>query len=478
MADTYYDIIIIGCGSAGLSVGLFINKAGLKVLMISKTKQDIGGECLNDGCIPSKALVHVAKIVRYAWSAGQFGLGISGQADIKKAIQYIHGRQQIIRLHENSRSLEDQGIEVAIGEAKFTRKNEIAVAGKLYRAKNIVIATGSKPRRLDVPGVEQVKYYDNENIFDIDFFPNRLLVIGGGPVGIEIAQAMGRLGCRVTVIQNTNKLLEHDEDSISAVLLEQLKKEGIKFLFNTEVCLFPSANEAIVMSQGDLINVNFDVVFVGIGRDPNYESLQLQQAGIAVKDNKIVVDDYLRTTNKNVFVCGGVAGSLQFSHVAEFHARILINNFFYPWKKKLNYDYISWVTFTDPEVATFGLNERQLKQRKIPYRKLEQDLSGDDRAVVDDYRYSKGILYISKKGLLKKEKILGGAMIAPNAGELVQELILANVSQLSINHIFNKIYPYPVASRINQQLITKHREAVLTDSVKKWLQRAYNLFGR
>ncbi len=231
------------------------------------------------------------------------------------------------------------------------------------------------------------------------------------------------------------------------------------------------------MKDGTIKNIQFDAVFVSIGRELNIETLQLANAGIQVKEGKIVADEYLRTTNKQVFVCGDVAGDLKFSHAAEFHARILLNNFFSPFNKKLNNDHLSWVTFTDPEVASFGLNEQQLKERKIEYERLEQDFEDDDRAITDDYRYGKLVLFISSKGLLKKQKVLGGTMVAPNAGELIQELILANTRGMSINSIFNKIYPYPVATRINQKAIVQYKQQSLTEGIKKLLRFAYKIFS-
>jgi pyruvate/2-oxoglutarate dehydrogenase complex dihydrolipoamide dehydrogenase (E3) component len=478
MPDKTFEIIIIGVGSGGLSIGLFMAKAGFSVLMISKTDKDIGGECLNDGCVPSKAFIHVSRIAHQAKLAAHFGLKVTGKADIKKAMDYIYQKQEVIREHENATWLEEQGIDVALGEATFSGKNNVEVNGKRYAAKKIVIATGSRPRTLKVPGVEKVKYYDNENIFHISQMPERLLMIGGGPIGIEIAQAMNRLGSEVTVVQQAERILEHDDSSVTEILLQQLKKEGIIFFFNAKVDSFISANEAIIKLKNDeTINIQFDAVFVGIGRELDLEPLQLNNAGIQVDNNKIVVDKYLRTSNKNIFVCGDVAGDLQFSHAAEFHARILLNNFFSPFNKKLNDDHMSWVTFTDPELATFGLNEKQIKKRKISYIKLEQSFQDDDRAIVDDYQYAKMIVYISKGGWFKKEKILGGTMVAPHAGELIQELVLANTSKLSINSIFNKIYAYPVASRINQLLILKHKEDSLTNTIKKLLHTAFKIFS-
>jgi pyruvate/2-oxoglutarate dehydrogenase complex dihydrolipoamide dehydrogenase (E3) component len=476
MAKTLYDIIVIGSGSGGLSVGFFMNKAGFKVLMISKSDMDIGGDCLNDGCVPSKAFIHVARIAHQAKRAANFGLQLNGSIDIKKATDYVYGRQEIIRVHENAAWLKEQGIEVALGDAHFTGKNEVEVDGKKYSGKKVVIATGSKPRKLNVPGVEQVKYYDNENIFHINELPRRLLVIGGGPIGMEIAEAMSRLGSTVTVVETGEMILEHDDRAVTLILLQQLQKEGIEFLFNASTQSFSSANDAVVkLKDGTIKNIQFDAVFVSIGRELNIETLQLANAGIEVKEGKIVANKYLRTTNKQVFVCGDVAGDLKFSHAAEFHARILLNNFFSPFNKKLNNDHLSWVTFTDPEVASFGLNEQQLKERKIEYERLEQDFEDDDRAITDDYRYGKLVLFISSKGLLKKQKVLGGTMVAPNAGELIQELILANTRSLSINSIFNKIYPYPVASRINQKAIIHYKQEGLTEGLKKLLRFAFKI---
>ena len=478
MTQNRYDIIVIGAGSGGLSIGLFMNKVGFKVLMLTKTDEDIGGDCLNDGCVPSKALIHVSRIVNSASVAKDFGLQVSGKVDIKKAIEYVYSKQEVIRKHENAQWLKDQGVDIVLGNAAFTGKNEVEANGKRYKGKKIVIATGSNPKKLNIPGIEKIKYFDNESVFHIQELPERLLVIGGGPIGIEIAQALNRIGSRVTIVHQGDMILGHDDKTLAEILLKQLQLEGIEFLFNANTESFTSPTEGIIkLENGTTSKINFDAVFVGIGRELILGPLNLQNAGIAVSDNKITIDKYLRTTNKDVFVCGDIAGDLQFSHAAEFHARILLNNFFSPFKKKLDNRHMSWVTFTDPELATFGLNENQLIQRKISYRKLEQDLSRDDRAVVDNYQYAKLILYISKGGWFKKQIILGGTMIAPNAGELIQELILANANNISVKAIFNKIYPYPVASRVNQHLIVKLKEEDLTGTVKKLLYKAYKIFS-
>ncbi|WP_257667946.1 dihydrolipoyl dehydrogenase family protein [Parapedobacter tibetensis] len=478
MDQNKYDIIVIGCGSGGLSVGLFMRMVGLNVLMVSKSDHDIGGDCLNDGCVPSKALIHAAKIAHYAKQAQNFGLSIEGRIDIKKVTDYIKSGQEKIRVHENAAWLREQGIDVALGEAFFVGKNEIAVSGTRYQAKKIVIATGSSPKKLHVPGVEKVAYYDNENIFNIATVPKRLLVIGAGPIGMEISQAMSRLGSKVTVLSHGKHLLPHDDQSVSTVLLEQLKKEGITLQFDAEITSFSSPNEAVVTRQdGSTEHIFFDAVFVGIGRKIVLETLHLNNAGIEVQGNKIKTDAYLRTSNKHVFVCGDVAGDLQFSHAAEFHARILLNNFFSPFRKRLRNDHFSWVTFTDPEVATFGLSEQALKERNISYTKLEQDFKDDDRAVTDNYQYGKLILYLTRKNIFGKQRLLGGTMVAPNAGELIQELVMANSQGLSVNALFDKIYPYPTASRINQKAIVDLKSRGLGSVVKRLLRVTYKLFS-
>lgn len=479
MPENKFDIIVIGCGSAGLSVGLFMNKAGFKILMLSKTDQSIGGDCLNDGCVPSKSLIHVAKIINSAKKVSHFGLTITGEVDIKKTIAYVFEKQEVIRKHENASWLKEQGVKVALGNARFTDKNAIEVNGIKYSGKKIVIATGSRPRKLNIPGIELVKYYDNTNIFTLNNLPERILIIGGGPIGIEIAQALRRLGSEVTIVHQESHILEHDDSHVTNVLLNQLQKEGIEIILNAKIQGFNSATEAVIsLHNGSSKIIQTDAIFVAIGRELNTETLDLHKASIELKDKNIIVDKYLRTTNKNVFVCGDVAGNLQFSHAAEFHARIILNNLFLPIKKRLNNDHMSWVTFTDPELATFGLSEKQLKERKINYERLEQDFDHDDRAIVDDYRYGKMILFISSKKLFKSQHILGGTMICPNAGELVQELILANTNKLPINAIFNKIYPYPVASRINQKSIVQYKQKLLTERLTKVLRFVFKLFNQ
>lgn len=472
-----FDIIVIGAGSAGLSVGLGMTTLGFNVLMIARSEKEIGGECLNTGCIPSKALTHAAKIVHYARMAETFGWEGKGVTDWHKVLDYVKKAQNIIRTHENSEALQRVGIAVELGHAQFVDKRSVQVNGKIFTGKKIVIATGSRPQRLTIPGIERVAHFDTETIFEMDNLPESLLVVGGGPVGVEIAQAMCRLGSRVTLVHNGQTILEHDDPALTEILIRRLEAEGITILLNSELDSFTSAREARVKSKdGESHSILFDSAFFATGRVLNIDGLQLQKAGIQVSGGRIESNDYLQTSNKQVFLCGDVVGGLKFSHVAEYHARILINNFFSPFKKKYRVDHLSWVTFTDPEIATFGLNETHLKGRRISYERIEQDFDQDDRAVTDDYRYGKLILLLKKGGFRGRKQILGGSMTAPNAGELIQELLLLQIQGSSLNPLFDKIYAYPISTRINQQPAVRYKERQLTSAARKLLKWAFKLF--
>ncbi len=466
-----FDIIVIGAGSGGLNIAGFMNRAGFRVLLVDKSDEHIGGDCLNFGCVPSKALIHVARMVHNAKRSAEFGLTVDGGVDWKKVRDYIKAKQAIIRTHENAEWFRGRGMTVVLGSAEFVSPNSICVAGTTYSAKKIVIATGSRPRVLTESGIERVaRILNNENIFDMEILPKKLLVIGGGPIGIEISQALSLLGSEVLVSHHGETILGKEDPEISNVLLAELKKQGVQFLLGSKLKEFVSGNEAILVDEFDKeVHVQFDAVFVGIGRVLNVEGLELLKANIAMNDRGgIEVDEYLRTTNKNVFLCGDIAGGFQFTHAAEMHAATILRNFFSPFKRKFSGDKIAWTTFTFPEVATYGLREEELKMRGISYTALATSFEEDDRAITDEYQYGKAKMFVSPKG-----KILGGTMVAPNAGELIQELVLANSANISIKDIFNKTYPYPTATRINKRLITPLFANSLTALNKKLLQLLY-----
>lgn len=469
--SNYFDIIVIGAGSGGLNVSSFMAKAGFGVLLIDRQEQAIGGDCLNFGCVPSKALIHVAREIYAARSAGRFGLSVSGTTDIVKVTGYIKEKQTIIRQDENSEALGKKGITVKLGEAKFADPDSITLNGEIYRSKKIVLAAGSRPRRLLIPGIERVKnIFSNENIFDISFLPQHLVVIGNGPIGLEIGQAFFYLGSQVTIISRGDGILDKEDPEMSDLLMKHLKELGMGFELNVEPIRFEGEDSLILRdSEKKEKPVKFDAVLVAIGRELNTGGLDLERAGVKLNGSRLEIDKYLRTTNKNILAIGDIAGLHQFTHAAELHASVILKNLFSPVRKPLNSDRMNWVTFTDPELATFGLSEKEIINRGMQYSVIKRNFATEDRAIIDEATGGLLKIFISKSG-----EILGGSMLAKNAGEMVQELILAQSAGLKLNALFKKIYPYPVASRVNRKAASEFMAGQLTNLAKKLLRILYH----
>ncbi|PJA87207.1 MAG: mercuric reductase [Candidatus Moranbacteria bacterium CG_4_9_14_3_um_filter_42_9] len=464
-----FDVIVIGAGSGGLNIAGFMNRVGLRVLLIDKEDRTIGGDCLNFGCVPSKALIHVARLIRAGRRAERFGMSGSGEIDMKKVMGYVNDKKEIIRQKENAAYLRNLGMTVVLGKASFAGLRTVEVNGARYRGKKIVIATGSRPRHLDIPGIESVKVYNNENIFSIRSTPKKMVVVGAGPIGVEIGQAMVAFGSEVTIIGS--RLLGKEDPEMVAPLKEALERDGVKLLLGYRPVKVEDGGTLVIRNeQGEEQKIPFDMLFESIGRKFNFSELDLEKAGIAVDEKgKLVIDECLRTTNRNVLVCGDAAGGHMFTHAAELHAAVIIKNFFSPWKKKLDTDAMAWVTYSSPEIATFGLSERTLQARRVAYEVVAKDFSESDYAIVNDDTSGKIKLLLSPKGI-----ILGGSIVASNAGELAQELMLAQSNGIKIKAFMNKVYPYPTAARINHSLVLDHMSKKLTGPIKKLLRLLFH----
>jgi pyruvate/2-oxoglutarate dehydrogenase complex dihydrolipoamide dehydrogenase (E3) component len=469
-----YDIIIIGAGSGGLNIAVFMASTGLKVLLIDKKDESIGGDCLNHGCVPSKSLIHIAREIHTARAVGKYGVTASGDVDLSMVMKSVQEKIATIRKHENAEHFRNLGIDVVLGHAQFTNEREVSVNGKSYVGKNIILATGSRPRKLTVPVGEHAHVISNEDIFTLTQLPKKLVVVGVGPIGIELGQAFLMLGSTVTFIGNESRILPREKEEYAEVIYSNLLKQGATFQFSNDVIEIKDDTTIIIKNKDtqEMCTLQADIVLVAIGRQLNIENLGLENAGIEVEKGKVVVDEHLRTTNKHVYLCGDVAGGYQFTHAAELHAQVILNNLFNPFsKKKVSYDAFSWVTYTTPELATFGQSEDTLRATGKVYEKLETTFMDDDRAITSGTEYGKSEVYVDARS----KKILGGTMVADNAGELVQEIILSLEAGVSINHIFNKIYPYPVASRINKSLISNYFRKRFSDSKKQVLRFLYGL---
>lgn len=475
-----HDLIVIGAGSAGLGCAGFGSVIGLKVALIDKTADNFGGDCLNYGCVPSKALLHVASLFAGGKKAESFGLKTSGKADFKAVMAYVHARQEVIRAHETPAHFrEEYGTDTIVGTAQLTDDQAVSVNGQKLTAPRIVLATGSVPRHLELPGSDLVRQWDNESLFwELAELPDHLLIVGGGPISCEMAQAFVRLGSQVTLLVRGERLLDKDPPRMGEILVNSLRKEGVDIRFNTEIDSFSDAHTAVLKKEGTGAKIEFSHLLVAIGRAVRTTNLGLKAAGVAVEKGRIVTDDYYRTTNPKIYAIGDAYGAEMFSHGAEFHNTQLWNNLINPFRKKHRLDKFTWVTFTDPEVAQFGLTVAQLKERNIAFETIEQPLESDDRAIAADYRNGHLTLYVSK-GFLNGGKLLGGCMAAPAAGEMIQELHLLQSLGMKYSKLTNKIYAYPVGSRINQKGARQGASDFLTQNwVTKLLRFIYLLRNR
>ncbi|MGB3546848.1 MAG: FAD-dependent oxidoreductase [Saprospiraceae bacterium] len=472
MSSYTHDVIVIGAGAGGLGAAGFGASIGLRVALIDKEARNFGGDCLNYGCVPSKSLLHVAKQFAGAREAARFGLETAGHADFKKVMAYVHERIEIIRKHETPEYFDRTvGTESIIGEARLTGEREVTVNGRRLTARIIVLATGSAARKLDVPGADQFKQYDNESLFwELDELPEHLLVVGGGPIACEMSQAFVRLGSRVTMINRGERLMDKDPAAAAAVLERQLRREGVDIRHESEVESFYDARTAI-LKGGE--NLTFSHCLTAVGRSVRTQGLDLPAAGVLVEDGKIVTDDYYRTTNPAIYAVGDAYGREMFSHAAEKHNTDLWTNLLSPIDKKHKLDHFSWVTFTEPEVATFGKTPEQLEREGTDYEIVTTPFTDDDRAIAADFRESVLILYLST-GLLSGGKVLGGCMAAPTAGEMVQELLLLQILGESYGTLGSKLYAYPVASRINQKAARERtKEKLFTPLAKRAMRIAF-----
>lgn len=468
-----YDIIIIGAGSGGLNVAGFFSRLSLRILLIDKNSNRIGGDCLNTGCVPSKALIHIANQVHDAKKAEIFlhdRATVASQVDIKKVTDYITAKQSEIRESENVEYLQKKGISFIEGEAFFVDTKTVQVGTDLYTAKHIVLATGSRPRKSGIENDNSVSEYTNETIFTIDVLPKNIVCIGGGPISCELGQAFSRLGSKVTILTTGSRILEKETEEVSGVLESVFEKEGIRVVKNAVVEKIASGSVHYNVS-GSTESLQVDAVFWGIGRDLALDdSLGLDKAGIMKHENgsKLIVDEYLRTTNKNVYVVGDVAGNYQFTHAAEMHANVVITNMLSPRKKTFSAKHIAWVTYTSPEIATFGIQKSDAESKGLEV--IRYSFSHDDRAIIDENQQGFVEVYIDKKGYIH-----GGTMVGNNAGELVQELILAMSTKVSLSQIFTKVYPYPSASRVNKSLAGVWEERRLGKFTKIVLKYLYKI---
>lgn len=446
MARYQYDVIVIGGGSGGLTAARLAAALGARTALIDKER--LGGDCLHYGCVPSKALIHVAKVVAQTKEATALGLA---PADLRVDLARVSARiQQVIERVAEGEQIYVEGVDVRFGQARFRSAHELDLNGEALSSKSFLIATGSRPRVPDLPGLGEAGYLTNESIFDLRVLPSSLVVVGGGPVGVEMAQAFARLGSQVTLLQGRERLLPREEPEVSAAIAQALRKDGVRVELGTRLeAVSQRGGKKIARArQGEqLVQVEADDLLIALGRVPNLEGLNLEAAGVAVGSRGIATDAYLRATAANVFAIGDVIGGYLFTHVAAYQAGVAVRNMLVPvGRKKVDYRALPWVTFTDPEAARVGLTEEEARQTGQAIRVVRLPWHAIDRAQTED-----ALAGFIKLILTPKGEILGAHLVGARAGELLGELALAMRHHLGINKVLATIHAYPTLSTGLQQ---------------------------
>ena len=443
------DICIIGAGSGGLSVAAGAAQLGRKVVLIEKG--EMGGDCLNYGCVPSKALLAAGKHAQTVRDSAAFGVAPQEPSiDFSAVREHVRGVIASIAPHDSQERFEGFGVRVIRAAARFVDARTVEAGGETIKAKHFVIATGSSPFRPPIPGLEDVPYFTNETIFENDVKPDHLIIVGGGPIGMEMAQAHRRLGAEVTVVEASKALAKDDPDA-AAVVLAALRDEGVSILEDTRVAsvaLGPNGGvEVSLEANGARRTLSGSHILIAVGRRPNVFDMGLEAAGVEHSERGIKVDDRLRTSVKRIYAMGDVIGGRQFTHVAGYHAGIIVRNILFKVPAKNQDDLAPWTTYTDPELAQVGLTEASAREKHGDKIRVARWSAGEnDRAQTE--RRTEGFIKVITD---RKGRILGATIVAPHAGELINPWALALSSRLKISAFTAYIAPYPTYGELSKR---------------------------
>lgn len=444
--EIHADICVIGAGSGGLSVAAGAAKLGARTVLIERHR--MGGDCLNTGCVPSKSLLAAAHAAQTIRDAGRFGIQTPPPVVAMQAVHdHVHRVIAAIEPHDSQARFEGLGVTVLREHGRFLDPRTVQAGNHRIRARRFVLATGSRPAIPAIPGLEQTPFFTNETIFDNTAPLPHLIVLGGGPIGLELAQAHRRLGSEVTLLIRSRPLPK-DDPELAALVLERLQAEGIQILTGLKFLAAAPQDGGVLLTvehQGQVRRMAGSHLLVATGRRPNLDDLGLESAGIDATPTGITVDARLRTRNRNVFAIGDVIGGPLFTHVAGYHAGIVIRNALFRIPAKVDYRALPWVTYTDPELAQVGLTEAAARAAGHAVRILAKPFSENDRARAEGR--TEGLL---KVVVTPKGGILGASMAGPHAGELIQPWILAISQGLKIGAMATFIAPYPTLGEINK----------------------------
>lgn len=463
-----YNLIVIGGGSAGLVSSYIAAAVKAKVALIEKYR--MGGDCLNTGCVPSKALIRSAKILAYAKRAKEFGFNQATiEFDFKNVMQRVRDIVKQIEPHDSYQRYASLGVDCIEGEAKITSAHSVEVNGKILTTRSIIVATGARPMLPSIPGLDKIDYLTSDNVWDLKELPKKLMVLGGGPIGSEMAQAFSRLGAKVTLVEMAPHILMREDKEVIELVTEKFSEEGIQVLTNHKAKEF-KGNQLVCEYEGKDVTIEFDKVIVALGRKANVIGFGLEKLGVEIKETgTIQANPFLQTNIPSIYVCGDVTGPYQFTHTAAHQAwYACVNALFSPFKRfKVDYSVIPWATFIDPEVARVGLNEKDAKAANIPYELTIYGIDDLDRAIADSEAYG----FVKILTVPRKDKILGVTIVGAHAGDLIVEYILAMKHNIGLNKIFGTIHIYPTLAEANKYAAGTWKKAHVPVFMMKVLEK-------
>jgi pyruvate/2-oxoglutarate dehydrogenase complex dihydrolipoamide dehydrogenase (E3) component len=466
-----YNLVVIGGGTAGLVSASIAAGLGGKVALIERHL--LGGDCLNVGCVPSKALIRAARAAAEARSAGRFGVQ-TGEVtvDFAAVMERMRRLRADISPHDSAARFRDLGVDVFIGDGRFTGTDTIRVGDKTLRFAKAVIATGARASAPPISGIETVPFLTNESLFNLTELPRRFGIVGAGPIGCEMAQSFARFGSEVFLVETEHGVLPKEDRDAAAVVRKALIRDGVTILgHGKHVRVFPGPDGIRLQagSTNDGYDVAVDQLLVAAGRAPNVENLGLEAAGIAFDPSGVTVDDRLQTTNPRVYACGDVCSRFQFTHAADFMARMVVQNALFKGRKRAGSLLIPWSTYTSPELAHVGLHEADAKAQGIEVTTYTQEMSKVDRAILDDETEGFVRVHVAKG----TDRIVGATIVAAHAGEMISEITLAMNGKIGLGKLGSSIHPYPTQTEAIRKLGDLHSRTRLTPLVKslfeKWL---------
>lgn len=478
MSSFDYDIAIIGGGAAGLTITAGAAQLGARTLLIEK-ESALGGDCLHYGCVPSKTLIKTAHVYHQIKQAEQFGLpaAVIGPVNYRDVAARIQDVIATIQVHDSVERFCGLGAQVEFGAPEFLDEHAVRLNGKTISAKQWIIATGSSPAPPRLDALNNISYLTNKEIFSLDELPASMIVLGAGPIAMEMAQAFNRLGTRVQVVQRSGQILSKEDKDMADTVMAAMEEEGVEFFLNATLvdARQTGNNKEIIIEdkEGNTTTLQADSVLLAQGRTPNLEGLGLDHIGLEYNRRGIPVDHRMRTNHKHIFAAGDINGTFQFTHAAGYEGGIVVSNAIFHLPRKANYTWMPWCTYTDPELASIGMNEKAARQAGIEYQVWSEPFSGNDRALAENSFAGK-----IKMLLNEKEKPIGIQIAGPRAGDLIGEWVAILGGGVKLSTMAGAVHPYPTLAEINKRVAGSYLSPkIFSDRIKKGLKLVFQLKG-